>query len=92
MKRALLAPVGALIVILGAGAERLFGDPPGAIAQRGEAPAVEDTVEQGLVGHWKLQGDCRDYSGLGNHGVNHGVDLDGAVFDGTSDSTTTSRG
>ena len=33
-------------------------------------------AEPGLVGHWKLQGDCRDYSGNGNDGVNHGVDLD----------------
>ena len=41
-------------------------------------------AEPGLVGHWKLQGDCRDYSGHGNHGVNHGVDLDSGAFDGTS--------
>jgi hypothetical protein len=31
--------------------------------------------EPGLVGYWKLQGDSRDYSGNGHHGVNHGVDL-----------------
>ena len=31
----------------------------------------------GLVGHWTLRGDCRDCSGQGNHGVNHGVKLDG---------------
>jgi hypothetical protein len=36
----------------------------------------------GLVGYWKLQGDCRDYSGHGNHGVNHGVNLVDGVFDG----------
>lgn len=38
----------------------------------------------GLVGHWRLQGDCKDYSGHGNDGLNHGVALnaDGAVFDG----------
>lgn len=41
-------------------------------------------AEPGLVGHWKLQGDCRDYSGQGNHGVNHGVDLDHGAFDGRS--------
>ncbi|MHB1458144.1 MAG: LamG domain-containing protein [Armatimonadota bacterium] len=38
-----------------------------------------------LVGYWKLQGDCIDYSGAGNNGVNHGADLsntDGAIFDG----------
>ena len=31
----------------------------------------------GLVGHWKLEGDCRDSSGQGHHGVNHGVEFDG---------------
>lgn len=40
--------------------------------------------EPGLVGYWKLDGDCRDYSGHGNHGVNHGVDLDRGVFNGIS--------
>src|SRR4051794_24545303 len=39
-------------------------------------------AESGLVGHWKLQGDCRDYSGRGNDGVNHGVDLNTGRFDG----------
>src|SRR5258705_10418754 len=38
----------------------------------------------GLIGYWKLQGDCRDYSGHGNHGVNHGVKLDSGAFDGIS--------
>jgi hypothetical protein len=41
--------------------------------------------ERGLVGYWKLQGDCRDHSGLGNHGTNHGADLsnrDTARFNG----------
>src|SRR5688572_33260150 len=42
------------------------------------APAAEP----GLVGHWKLEGDCRDYSGQGNHGVNHGVELETGEFDG----------
>ena len=44
--------------------------------------------QAGLVGHWKLAGDCRDYSGQGNHGVNHGADLtaaEGARFDGIDD-------
>src|SRR6185369_736986 len=36
----------------------------------------------GLIGYWKLQGDCRDYSGLGNHGVNHGVNLASGDFNG----------
>jgi hypothetical protein len=35
-----------------------------------------------LVGYWKLLGDCRDHSGRGNHGVNHGVDLKTGAFDG----------
>src|SRR5215204_2411496 len=39
-------------------------------------------AESGLVGHWKLQGDCRDYSGNGNDGVNHGVDLTSGAFNG----------
>jgi hypothetical protein len=33
-------------------------------------------LEAGLVGHWKLRVDCRDYSGHANHGVNHGVVLE----------------
>lgn len=37
-----------------------------------------------LVGYWKLHGDCRDYSGNENHGVNHGVKLDDGAFDGVS--------
>lgn len=44
--------------------------------------------ETGLVGHWKLAGDCRDGSSQENHGINHGVDLDdpdGAQFDGIDD-------
>jgi hypothetical protein len=43
--------------------------------------------QAGLVGHWKLAGDCRDSSGLGNHGVNHGAELatDGARLDGIDD-------
>jgi hypothetical protein len=40
------------------------------------------SAEPGLVGHWKLQGDCRDYSGNGNDGVNHGVKLSSGTFDG----------
>lgn len=41
-----------------------------------------DAPEPGVVGYWKLQGDSRDYSGQGNHGVNHGVDLETGRFDG----------
>ena len=38
--------------------------------------------DPGLVGYWKLRGDCRDSSGLENHGVNHGVDLTVGMFSG----------
>ncbi|MFM7072315.1 MAG: LamG-like jellyroll fold domain-containing protein [Planctomycetota bacterium] len=38
--------------------------------------------EPGLVGHWPLQGDCRDHSGHGLHGINHGVDLATGLFNG----------
>jgi hypothetical protein len=38
----------------------------------------------GLVAHWKLQGDCRDSSAGANHAVNHGAEMtaEGAVFNG----------
>ncbi len=39
-------------------------------------------AEPGLIGHWKLRGDCRDYSGNDLHGVNHGVNLNRGEFDG----------
>ncbi|MFH1919202.1 MAG: LamG-like jellyroll fold domain-containing protein [Planctomycetota bacterium] len=44
--------------------------------------------EADLLGHWRLVADCRDSSGQGNHGVNHGVTFDaaeGATFDGIAD-------
>jgi len=47
----------------------------------GLTPAAR-AAEQGLVGHWKLQGDAQDHSGHGNHAVNHGVRLDEGTFDG----------
>jgi hypothetical protein len=37
-----------------------------------------------LAGYWKLQGDCLDHSGNNNNGINHGVDLVKARFDGSS--------
>jgi len=46
-----------------------------------ERPQTEPGTE-GLVGHWRLAGDCRDSSGCGNHGINHGVDLASGTFDG----------
>ncbi len=47
------------------------------------SPADASAAEPGLLGHWKLQGDCRDHSGHGNHAVNHGVNLERGEFDGT---------
>ncbi|MHC4445931.1 MAG: LamG domain-containing protein, partial [Planctomycetota bacterium] len=44
-------------------------------------------LETGCVGYWKLTGDCKDYSGNNNHGINHGVGFDaknGGRFDGKS--------
>jgi hypothetical protein len=45
---------------------------------------VAGDLARGLVGYWKLRGDCRDSSGLGNQGLNHGVDLAASRFDGKS--------
>jgi hypothetical protein len=39
-------------------------------------------AEPGLVGHWKLLGDCQDHSGHGHHGTNHNVNLATAEFNG----------
>jgi hypothetical protein len=38
--------------------------------------------DTGLVGYWKIQGECLDHSGNGNDGVNHHVDLDSSEFNG----------
>lgn len=40
------------------------------------------TIDTGLVAHWKLNGDCRDSSGNGNHGTNYGADLAAVGRDG----------
>src|SRR4029453_8124508 len=47
-------------------------------------PAGSSRAEPGLIGYWKLQGDCRDHSGHENHGVNHGVQLGTGFFGGIS--------
>lgn len=39
-------------------------------------------LKSGLIGYWKLQGDCHDYSGKENHGINKGVDLVYSEFNG----------
>jgi hypothetical protein len=36
----------------------------------------------GLIGYWKLSDDCRDHSGQGHDGVNHGVNLKTSEFNG----------
>ena len=33
------------------------------------------SIDDGLLAHWKFDGDCRDSSGNGNHGINRGADL-----------------
>lgn len=46
------------------------------------------SLDEGLVGHWPLEVDGRDTSGLGNMGVAHGVSFEaggGALFDGVDD-------
>ena len=43
---------------------------------------LKDPDRSGLIGYWPLRGDCRDHSGAGRHGVNHGVDLQTARFNG----------
>ena len=50
--------------------------------------ATSNSLASGMVGHWKLTQDVRDWSGQGNHGLNHGVDLSGrdsAKLDGIDD-------
>lgn len=31
------------------------------------------SIDAGLIGHWKLENDCRDHSGNGNHGQSEGA-------------------
>jgi hypothetical protein len=41
-------------------------------------------AEEGLVGYWKLHGDCLDHSGNGLHGTSRDVDLSSGGFNGSS--------
>src|SRR5262245_7876814 len=76
MKAMWTACVGLLgTALVGLGAER----PP---RTKAGGATLDGEREPGLIGHWKLRGDCQDYSGHGHHGVNHGVDLDQGVFNG----------
>src|SRR5262245_60249423 len=63
--------------LVGYGAELALEKQPG-----GDNTAAGDQEEKGLIGYWKLKGDCRDHSGHGNHGLNYGVNLDSGAFDG----------
>ena len=58
---------------------------PGPEPDSKSSPAtVSETSVSGLIGHWPLRGDCRDHSGNGLHGINHGVKLEDGTFDGRS--------
>ena len=84
MKRGFLTCFAAVMAVLLAGsANDSLAESPEAVTNR-EKTAADASQDPGLVGYWKLKGDCRDYSGRGNHGVNHGVQLDGGEFDGVS--------
>src|SRR5262245_2155929 len=75
-----LAPAVTAAVIGAASGE---DQPRAAAAAAAPVAASGDRAQDaGLVGHWKLQGDCRDHSGKNNHGVNHGVALETGTFDG----------
>jgi len=70
-----------LVVILGIGG--WFWAVRRGAETTGEPAALAPVdLQRGLVGYWKLQGDCRDHSGHEHHGVNHGVDLQTGTFDG----------
>lgn len=84
MKQSRLISVVVLVASLIAGSpKRTFAEPLDVVSGGGTTPG-ERSQEPGLVGYWKLHGDCRDSSGHNNHGVNRGVNLDGGVFDGVS--------
>ena len=82
LTRILLACLGtAFPNLLGYGVDQPLEKEPGNVVKSGDA-SVDRSQEAGLVGYWKLRGDCRDYSGHNNNGVNHGVNLDTGAFDG----------
>ena len=67
-------PISLLVTLV------IIGNGPSASIAAAESDDLRH--EPGLVGYWRLQGDCRDYSPHGNHGVNHGVDLKTGTFNG----------
>lgn len=42
----------------------------------------QESLSRGLVGYWKVKGDCLDHSGNNHHAINHGVDLNNSLFNG----------
>src|SRR5262245_25795786 len=44
--------------------------------------SVSHAADDGLIGYWKLQGDCQDYSGAKNDGHSRNVDLSTSGFNG----------
>jgi Concanavalin A-like lectin/glucanases superfamily len=44
--------------------------------------SISRAADDGLIAHWKLEGDCQDLSGKQHHGQNHNVDLATSSFNG----------
>jgi len=60
----------------------------GVLGQQGREEAKSEeaetvSIDSGLIGYWKFDGDCKDYSGNENHGRSHGVDFSAAGRTGT---------
>src|SRR4051794_40202398 len=45
-------------------------------------PRTSNSANEGLIGYWKIAGDCRDHSSNGLDAVNHNVDLGTSDFNG----------
>jgi hypothetical protein len=43
---------------------------------------IAEAADRGLIGYWKIAGDCRDYSENGLNAVNHNVELETSEFNG----------
>lgn len=70
----------ASLLIALAGCPRVF---PGLASLGSGVPVVVPKgLNEGLVCHLKLKGDCLDHSGNNNHGINRGVRLEDGSFDG----------
>ena len=71
IKRIFLLYFAAVVVSLGHGAQRSLEESVADVKSGHDRGNLGK--ESGLVGYWKLQGDCRDYSEQDNHGVNHEI-------------------